>query len=346
MPNILIAESLNENSLSELIEKDRSLLFKNKNPDSYISDPEKKYYYNPDFSLDEIKNNIHLYDAVIVRPKIISKEVIDNADNLKLIIRGGTGVNTIDIEAARSRGIIVENTPGLNAIATAEFTFNFLFDLVARRNSFLSYIDIMEQEDDDNILRMKPEPYAGFELYGKSIGIVGLGAIGQAVAKRAKAFGMEVFAFSKSFSNEYTDKRVEELGIKQCKSLDELLKISDIISLHTPLTNETKDIINKDNIANIKDGAYIINTARPQLIASDSIEYAMKNNSLGGIAIDGDPDLILPFIHIAKSNPSVPCILTHHIADNTEEAQIAITNSCIKQVKEFFDNNLKINVVS
>lgn len=345
MPQILIAESLHETTLQKLIESGDANLYYDQHATQASSATSLDFYYNPNIDAAAIGDVIEYYDALIVRPKIISGEVIRRGKNLQLIIRGGTGVNSIDLSVASEYGVTVENTPGLNSIATAEFTFGFLFELIAKRQIVFSYVDIMESSTNEEIEAMQPEDYSGYELYGKKIAILGLGAIGQAVAARAKAFGMDVMAYSQSFIAGTVDPRVEKLDIRQAASLEELFAFGEILSLHVPLTDETHHVINKQSIQLLGDGACIINTARPQLIDPQAIQQHCAKQRLGGLAIDGDGDLIVPFVLIAKEFQEVPIMLTHHIADNTEEAQIAITQACIHQVKEFFNHNVVINQV-
>ncbi|MCH2038790.1 MAG: NAD(P)-binding domain-containing protein [Rickettsiales bacterium] len=345
MPRILIAESLHEDCLKDTVGSfGGEVFFDVPLLDSYVETQGYEYYYHPDITSEDIERVIVAYDALIVRTKVVSANVFENGGKLKLVIRGGTGVNTIDLEAAKQQGVMVENTPGLNSISTAEFSFNFFFELFARRNIFIACIDIMER-DDASILELQPEPYKGFELYGKKLSIIGLGAIGKEVAKRAKAFGMEVMAYSKSFNTSSTDQRVLDLGIKQAESLEEAFGFGDIVSFHVPLTDDTHHIVNEKTADWLKKGAYLVNTARPQLFDPNAINYAAETSIISGVAIDGDPDLILPFVSIARNSPHTPFLLTHHIADSTDEAQRDIAKTCINQAVQYFNHGKVINSV-
>lgn len=345
MPRILIAESLHTECLGQVVtaagaklHMDAELL------NSYEESGELEYYYHPDVTSDDIERIISCYDGLIVRTKVVSSKVFEKGTHLKLVVRGGTGVNTIDLDAAKAKGVVIENTPGLNSISTAEFTFNFFFEIFARRNIFITMIDIMDR-DDSEILALEPEPYKGYELHKKKLSIIGLGAIGQEVAIRAKAFGMDVMAYSKSFQTSSIDERVKRIGIKQASSLEEALGFGDIVSFHVPLTDETQSLINQETVHHLKKGACIINTARPQLFDPNAVSQAVVEGIISAVAIDGDPDLILPFVKIAREHSHVPFLLTHHIADSTDEAQIAIASASVHQVQQYFNHQVIMNLV-
>ncbi len=282
MKQVLIAESLDEKVLAE---------FSNKGV---------KFVYKPEITPQQLEHEIKPYDGLIVRPKPVSATAIAHAIHLKLIIRGGAGVNSIALDECKKRGIIVENTPGLNSDATAEFTILSMLKLY------------------------KPNR----ELKGKKLGIIGNGNIGKRVAKIAESFGMEVIIHSRSS------------GI----SLSELLSAScDIISLHIPLTAETENLISEKEFAQMKPGTILINTARPQLVDVKAFANALKSGKISAFAIDGDEDLVQPFINIDSNQQG---LITPHIADATEEAQANITRHALYQAVEFFLNKIEINRVT
>lgn len=285
-----------------------------------------EFTYQPDISVAELEEEIANYDGLIVRPKQVTTKAINNAKKLKLIIRGGAGVNSIDLEAAKENNVVVENTPALNSDATAEFTINLMCRLLAKRQIILS--NQLTQEGNPG----NPETYIGYELKGKKIGIIGLGNIGQRVAKISDAFGMDILCYARN---------KKDLPYKQTDNLDEFFAAGhDLITIHVPYNDQTKHILNEKAFEQMKQGTILINTARPQLIYSETLIKACKSGVIKSFAIDGDYDLIEPFRNIPNS------LLTHHIADCTYEAQRNITAQALKQAAAFFENGEEINRVA
>lgn len=305
MSKVLIAESVDEKTLSE---------FQGKGIE---------FVYLPNISPLELEEKIKGFDGLIVRPKPVSEKAINNSDKLKLVIRGGAGVNSIALDACRNKGIIVENTPGLNSDATAEFTILLMMKLFCKRQIYKA--DGIIRETDPGA----PEDFMGHELRRKKLGIIGLGNIGQRVAKIATAFGMEVTCYARN---------PKEVIYNQTSNLDEAIKDKDIISLHIPLSKETNSIIGEKEFSNMKRGAIVINTARPQLIDAKALLKAADSGQISAFGIDGDYDLVKPFLHKRG-------ILTHHIADMTFEAQENITRQALTQALEFFTSMKEINRV-
>ena len=215
------------------------------------------------------KDELATADIVLVRSATkATKEYIDQAPNLKMIIRGGVGIDNIDVEYAKSKGIRVNNTPAASAIAVAELAVAMM--LAIQRNIVRAHNTTKNGEWIKKQLK-------GKELYKKTLGLYGVGRIGTEVAKRAQAFGMDVIAHRKSGApSDYA----EIVG------LDELLSRADIISLHTPITEETKGIINKDTISKMKDGVLLINTARGKLINEQDLTEALKSGKIRYAGID------------------------------------------------------------
>lgn len=312
MPKLLIAESLDEDVLNNF-KKSSNL----------------KIIYIPDISSADLEVEIADYDGLIVRPKEVSKAVIANGKNLKLIIRGGAGVNSIALEACKENGVIVENTPGLNSDATAEFTINLMVKLIANRQ--ISEANEKTHKGNPGI----PEDYMGAELKGKRIGIIGLGNIGQRVARICTAFDMKVTCYAR---------HPKELPYEQTDNLYDLLSAdNDIVTLHIPLTNDTDKIIDDNAFLRMKKDSTIINTARPQLIDPSALKTALGNGTIKSFGIDGDYDLVEPFVKIDLENQG---IITHHIADCTQEAQANIATQALHQAEEFFKTGKEINRVA
>lgn len=331
MVNILIVESVDLNTLETLADEHGAMIeFQDeKIPDSSESEQEITFYYKPDISVEQIELESHYYDAILTRPKHISQKAIENSKHLKLIIRGGSGVNSIALNAAKAKNVVVENTPGLNSTATAEYTFNLIFSLLARRNIFLSAYDVREGKVSD------PLNYAGVELEGKSIAILGLGNIGQRMVARCQAFGMEVYAYNRS--------KKESVACFQSDNMEEVLaKQPDLVSLHLPLVEETQHILDEKTFSWMKEGTILLNTARPQLVEVEAFRKALNSGKISCAGIDGDMDVILPFV---KADPDERCIITHHIADATYEAQQKITKQMLTQAIAFFNEGEEINRV-
>lgn len=312
MTKILIAESVDVNVLAEI------------SKNSQI-----EFVYKPDISPAELETEIAEYNGLIVRPKIVSEKAINNAQNLKLVVRGGAGVNSIALEACKQRGVIVENTPGLNSDATAEFSILMMLELI-RKN-------FVRKSDDQTRLGKpsSPELYMSGELRGKKLGIVGLGNIGFRVACIAEAFGMEVMFYVRE---------IKKMPYDQTDNMEKFLKHGhDIISLHIPLTPETKHFFGDLAFNLMKQNTILINTARPQLVDVSALKHAIENGTIAGFAIDGDYELVEPF---AKIDTGKVGIITHHIADATFEAQANITKQALKQIIAYFEKGEVINRVA
>jgi D-3-phosphoglycerate dehydrogenase len=237
-----------------------------------ISDPFSKDLPERLSEFGEVTDNkkeLPSADIVLVRSATkATKDYIDQAQNLKMIIRGGVGIDNIDVGYAKSKGIAVHNTPEASSIAVAELAFAMM--LAIQRNIVRAHNTTKNGEWIKKQLK-------GQELYKKTLGLIGIGRIGTEVAKRAKAFGMNVIAYRKSGKPSDYAKIVD---------LNELLEKSDIISLHTPITEETEGMINKDTIAKMKDGVVLINTARGKLIVDQDLADALKSGKIRYAGLD------------------------------------------------------------
>ena len=275
----------------------------------------------------ELKENIRNYDGLIVRSAtIVSKEIIESGQNLKVIGRAGAGVDNIDLEYSKKNGIIVMNTPGGNTNATAEHTFALLFALYKN-------IAVANKSTHEGLWEKKK--FKGLELKDKKIGLIGFGNVAKRVYQIAKCFDMKIFTFSKSFesSNEvYTD-------IKSV-DLEELITSCDIISLHCNATKDGNSIINKNELIKMKKNSVIINTARGNLVNEIDLKEALDASTILGAAIDVYSD------EPAKDNilfGTKNLILTPHIAASTIEAQISVAKQIAEQVSDFFNIGKIIN---
>jgi len=257
---------------------------------------------------DELKSIIKDYDALLIRSGTkVTKDIIESADKLKVIGRAGVGLDNVDLQAASKRGIVVMNTPGGNTMSTAEHAMSLILSL--SRNI---------PQSDSSVKRGEWErkKFMGVELYGKVLGIIGLGRIGNEVAKRSSAFGMKILAYDPFLSLE----KAKELGVESV-DLKDIFKNSDYITVHTPMTEETKHIINKASIESMKDGVRIINCARGGIVDEKALLEGIKSGKVAGAALDvyeKEPP---------KDNPLAQCdnvIMTPHLGASTEEAQVNV----------------------
>jgi D-3-phosphoglycerate dehydrogenase len=249
---------------------------------------------------------IGAYDAILIRSATkLTPELIERATKLKVIGRAGTGVDNVDIPAATRRGIVVANAPESNSVAAAEHTLALALSLF--RNVPQAHGALVDGRWD----RAK---YKGAELYGKTIGIVGFGRIGQLVAKRAQAFDMDVIAFDKFVSAE----RFRELGVEGVTELGDLFGRADVVTVHVPKTPETIGLIGTEAIAAMVEGVRIVNCARGELVDLDALLAGLESGKVGGAALDVFP--AEPFTeHAIFARDDV--VVTPHLGASTAEAQ-------------------------
>lgn len=284
-----------------------------------------------EMSDEELREKIGGYDAILIRSATkMTPELIDLAGNLKVIGRAGTGVDNVDIPAATRRGIIVANAPESNSVAAAEHTLALALALF--RNVPQAHSSLVEGRWD----RAK---FKGAELYGKTLGVIGFGRIGQLVAKRAQAFDMDVVAFDKFVSAE----RFRELGVEGAESLEELLGKADLVTLHTPRTPETTGMIDAEAIAAMKDGARLVNCARGELVVLDDLLAGLESGKLGGAALDVFPEE--PFTeHPIFARADV--VVTPHLGASTAEAQDRAGVVTAEQVTAALNGGVVTNAVN
>lgn len=256
--------------------------------------------------------------ALIARDEVeLDRALIETAPQLQVIARVGTTLSGIDIEAATARGIVVMNTPGTSAIAHAEHTLALMLALSRRLTSAHNSLK-------DGWWLLDRTRQAGTQLHGKTAGIIGLGRVGSLVAQRCLAFGMAVLAADPYISEEQTgDKRIALVGLR------ELLQRSDYITLHVPVTSETRGLLNAARIQQIKSGARIVNIAHGGLWDEDAVAQAVQAGSLAGVAVDvyaEEPPYNCPLIGLEN------VIHTPRIGDNTVEAAQDLSTQIVQQV--------------
>lgn len=297
---ILVSDNLSEKGLSIL-----------------RSEPDIEVDVKTGLSPEELADTIGPYDALVIRSGTkVTAEVLARADNLKAIGRAGAGLDNVDREVATSRGIVVMNTPGGNTVSTAEHTWALM--LALSRNVYPAARSLAEK-------RWDRKKYAGTEMFGKTLGTVGLGRVGGVVASRALAFGMKVLAFDPYVPESHLAK----LGY-QAATLEEVYAQSDYITLHAPATDETKGMINAEAIAKMKEGVRIVNCARGAIINAADLAAALDSGHVAGAAVDvydkEPPDHEYPLFN--RDN----CLCTPHLAASTTEAQENVAIAVSKDV--------------
>ena len=280
---------------------------------------------------EELTGRIGEFDAILIRSATkLTEEVIEAADRLKVIGRAGTGVDNVDVDAATRHGIVVANAPESNAIAAAEHTLGMVLALA--RNIPQAHGSLVAGE-------WARSRFGGSELYGKTLGVIGFGRIGQLVAKRALAFEMQVVAFDKFVAAE----RFRELGVEGVKSSDEMYARADIITIHLPKTADTVNWIDGDAIAKMRDGVQIVNCARGELVDLEAVEQALDSGKLAGAAIDVFPDEPVTE-HPLFGRENV--VVTPHLGASTSEAQDRAGVVTAEQVRAALTGGVVTNAVN
>jgi D-3-phosphoglycerate dehydrogenase len=254
----------------------------------------------------ELMQSIAGYDAILIRSATkMTPELIERAERLKVIGRAGTGVDNVDIPAATRRGIIVANAPESNSVAAAEHTLALTLAL---------FRNVPQAQASLAAGRWDRAKFKGAELYGKTLGVIGFGRVGQLVAKRAQGFEMDVVAFDKFVSAE----RFRELGVDGAGSVEEVFERADVVTLHVPKTPETVNLVDAGAIAAMRDGVRIVNCARGELVDLDALAAGLESGKVAGAALDVFPSE--PFTeHPILSRPDV--VVTPHLGASTAEAQ-------------------------
>lgn len=256
-------------------------------------------------SEEDLAKGIGEYDALLVRSGTkVTNKIIENAKKLKVIGRAGVGVDNVDVASASKHGIIVMNTPGGNTISTAEHTMALILALVRKIGP--AYISMRNKQWD----RKK---FQGIELYGKTLGIIGLGRIGTEVAARALSFGMKILAYDPFMSTE----KAEQIDIEPV-DVDTIFAKADIITVHTPITNDTKGLIGKKAFEKMKKGVFIVNCARGGIVDENALYEALKSGKVAGAALDvfeNEPPANSPLLELDS------VLVTPHLGASTKEAQ-------------------------
>ncbi len=256
---------------------------------------------------DELLSLCPVYDVLVVRSATkVTAEVIERASRLKLVVRGGVGLDNVDAKAAAARGVAVFNTPSATSVSVAELALGLMLGLAR-------HIPMANNSVKSGAWDRKS--FAGTELFGKTLGVVGFGRIGQEVAKRALALRMHVIAFDQAIDQEVVD----VLEIESAPNLESLLPRVDYLTLHLPYDTKTHHLMNRDRLAKLKASAFIINTARGELIDENALADAIKGGRLAGAATDVYPKEPPGAEHPLVKLPNV--ITLPHLGGSTSEGQ-------------------------
>jgi len=270
-------------------------------------------------SHDELKSIIKDYSALIIRSGTnVTEDIIDAADTLKVIGRAGVGLDNVDLIAATKKGIVAMNTPGGNTTSTAEHTMSMI--LALSRN--IPQADKAMKEGKWDRAKFK-----GVELYGKTLGVIGLGRIGSTVAKFAQSFGMKIIAFDPFLSSEAAAKK--EIDVVE---LEELFKTADYITVHVPKTDDTKNLIGAKQFDMMKKNVRIINCARGEIINEIELVQALEQKKIAGCALD-----VFEEEPLNSNSPLLKqdnCVLTPHLGASTSEAQVNVAIEIAETVKD------------
>jgi D-3-phosphoglycerate dehydrogenase len=271
-----------------------------------VNDPRFEVVVRPGLSPEDLAVALEDIDAVLVRSATrITRESLAHADRLRAIGRAGVGVDTIDVAAATERGIPVLTAPAGNTISAAELTMALLLALARKVPAADRSMKAGEWDR---------KSFSGFELYGKTLGLVGAGRIGGQVAKRARAFGMHVIVYDPYLHVE----RARELDV-QLGSLEDVLKSADVLSVHVPLTESTAGLIGEKQLAMMKNGSLLLNVARGGVVNEAALLEALESKHLAGAALDVYEEEPLPKDSPLRALPNV--VMTPHLGASTAEAQ-------------------------
>ena len=273
-------------------------------------------------------------DALVVRSTKVTEEMMDSGA-LKLIVRAGAGYNTIDVAAASNRGIYVSNCPGKNSIAVAELAFALILAL--------------DRRVADNVIQLRAGQWNKKEfskargLYGRTLGLIGVGQIGREMIPRGRAFGMHLVAWSRSL----TPERAEQLGLEYRESPQEVARVSDVVSVHLALKPETRSLVGADVFSSMKEGAIFINTSRGEVVDQSALLHALKTR---GIRAGLDVYAAEPAGGTGEFTDEIAreenLYGTHHIGASTEQAQEAIAAETVRIIGAFKETGRVPNVVN
>lgn len=307
------------------------ILFADKFPERYLNQLRDRGHfceYQPDLTTESLPGTVPGFDALVVRSTVVDSAAIDAGDALRIVVRAGAGTNTIDADAATEKQVRVCNVPGRNAVAVAELTMGLL--LAIDRNIPDNVIDLRAG-------RWNKKKYSVAEgLYGRCIGIVGLGAIGLAVAARAAVFGMRVHVIGRPGRADDVRERLAAIGAVDVDDLDRLAEHCDVLSFHVPASPETRAMVNDALLNRLAPGSIVLNTSRGDVVDEQALVRAMDQK---GIRAGLDVFLDEPasgdggFDSALARHPNV--YGTHHIGASTSQAQNAVAEGVVEIIDAF-----------
>jgi D-3-phosphoglycerate dehydrogenase len=314
MPRVLVSDSLSDEGLS-ILERAHGL----------------ETDYRPGITPDELRRILPEYEGLIIRSGTkVTADLLSVATRLRVVGRAGIGVDNVDLAAATERGVIVMNTPEGNAVTTAEHAISLMTSLARR---------IPQATASMRAGRWEKNHFSGLELFDRVLGVVGLGNIGSIVADRARGLRMRVIAFDPVVSEE----RAQRLGV-ELVSLDELLRRADVITLHVPLTKETRGLIGKSAFARTRRGVLVINAARGGIVDEAALIEALDSGQCGGAALDVFEQEPPPADHPLLGRDDV--VLTPHLGAATEQAQLNVARAIAEQVVAYLVDGVVRNAVN
>lgn len=283
---------------------------------------------------DERIRDINFADAAIVRTAVMNKEKIDSMPNLKIIAKHGIGTDNIDLEYAKSKGIVVTNTPTANMESVAELAVSLI---LACARAIPHAYDLTKS----GLERSAPKELTGIELGGKTVGLVGLGRIGQKVGSILKnGFGMELCGFDPYMTKE----RALELGITLFEDISDMLRVSDVVSISVPLVPSTIDLVSEKEFSAMKSSAILVNTSRGKIVNEGALFNALLNKKIRAAALD-----VFEIEPPRSDNQlfDLPNFIgTPHIGAATEEALIRMGMTSVDEIKRFFNNETPQYIVN
>lgn len=294
--------------------------------------------YEPALDADSLPGSVADAEILVVRSTEVTKDAIEAGAELGLIVRAGAGTNTIDVETASSRSIYVANIPGKNSVAVAELTMGLILALDRRIPDNVS--DLRQE-------RWRKSEYSKAKgLMGRRLGIIGMGAIGVEVARRARSFGMKIAGLEKADRDDETTDELSDLGVKLYPDLESMLPDCDIVTLHVPSTPETTGMVDERFLALMPEGSTLINTSRGEVIVAEDLLEALESRDIWA-ALDVYPDEPTSgdesFDSALAKHPRV--YGTHHIGASTDQAQEAIAKRVLDVIDRYCDGSVD-NVVN
>lgn len=291
--------------------------------------------YNPTLKAEELPKVTGPFKILVVRSKQVTAETLKAADQLALVLRAGAGVNTIDVQTASARGVFVTNCPGKNSIAVAELVFALLLGIDRRIAENVAALRAQQWN--------KKEFSKADGVFGKTLGVIGVGQIGREVITRAQAFGLRVIAWSRSLAAA----QAEELGVEHCANVDEVFRRADIVSLHVALKPETRKLVNAARLALMKPNAILINCARGEVVDQAALQAALAAKKIRAGLDVFDPEPAEATGRFADAILELPNLYgTHHIGASTEQAQEAIADEAVRIVATFVKSGQVLNCVN